>query len=257
MIRTAVCGVNGSMGQKLCQAISSSADFEISFGVDRSPAKHQNPFPVFDTPDKFEGSIDLFIDFSHPCNLEMILEYAERNLLPTLVATTGLSEQQMGLIQNAGQTIPILYSPNTSLGVSVVNSILRTYSSYLSQGFDIEIIEKHHKKKIDAPSGTARLFAHTINSALGDSHTFVHGRTGQTGPREMKEIGIHAVRGGAIVGEHTILFAGEQEVIEIKHTALSKLLFAEDALRLCRLLVTAPKGAYSVDDLYGPNSIRR
>jgi 4-hydroxy-tetrahydrodipicolinate reductase len=225
--------------------------------MDRTPAKFRNDFPVFRTPDAYDGSVDLIIDFSHPGNLEAILSYATRNLVPTLIATTGLSEAEMQAVLSAGQTIPILYAPNTSLGVSIINRILREYSPYLSDGFDIEIVEKHHNQKSDAPSGTAKLFASTINSALGGAYTSVHGRFGHTGPRGSREIGVHSVRGGAIAGEHVVVFAGEQEIIEIKHTALSKSLFAQDALRLCRQLVSSPRGAYTVDDIYGSNLNRR
>lgn len=256
VIKTAVYGANGKMGRTLCQAILASAEFEMTFGVDRNPAKFHNDFPVVTAPDDYAGSIDLMIDFSHPSNLETILAYVTSRLVPTLIATTGLCEDQMRMVQSAGQTIPILYSPNTSLGISILNSILRTYTAHFGEGYDIEIVEKHHNRKIDAPSGTAKLFAETINKALGNTLTYVHGRYGQPGPRRAKEIGIHAVRGGSIAGEHTVIFAGEQEVIEIRHTALSKSLFAQHALRLCRLLVNAPKGAYTNDNLYDSNSRR-
>lgn len=249
-IKTVVYGANGKMGQILCRHLLESQEFELIFGVDKDPTKYENQFPVFKNAYEFQGEIDLIIDFSHYSNLEALIEYATEKKVPTVIATTGLTENHMDLIKRAAKKIPLLYSPNMSLGINILNSILRQYSRVLSDGFDVEIVEKHHNKKIDAPSGTAYLLANTINQALDDSMEFNFGRVGTDCLRNENEIGIHTVRGGSISGEHTVIFAGEQEIIEIKHTALSKDLFAHDALRASKVLVKKPKGYYTMDDIY-------
>ena len=249
-IRTVVYGANGKMGQRLSNHILNSEDFEMAFGVDKDPDKFANSFPVYTNPYEYQGEIDLIIDFSHTSNLEQLLAFATDKRIATVIATTGLNEAQVSMVITASTKIPVLYSPNMSLGVNIVNSILKHYSKMLSDGFDIEIIEKHHNKKIDAPSGTALMMANTINHALDDEMSLVFGRHGSECPREMKEIGVHAVRGGAISGEHTVIFAGDQEIIEIKHTALSKDLFAHDALRASRIFVSKPVGYYTMADIY-------
>ncbi len=249
-IRTAVYGVNGKMGQLLSKHITLSEDFEMIFGVDKNPGKITNEFPVYKDPFEYEGTIDLIIDFSHSSNLEKMLEYATARSIATVIATTGLCEDHVFMLKDASKKIPILYSPNMSLGVNIMNSILKHYSKMLSDGFDIEIIEKHHNKKIDAPSGTAYLLADTINKALDNQMTPVYGRHGSDCPRSSNEIGIHTVRGGSISGEHTVIFAGDQEIIEIKHTALSKDLFAHDALRASRIFIKKQPGYYTMTDIY-------
>ena len=249
-IKTAVYGANGKMGQILCKHLTQSQEFELTFGVDKNPTKNQNDFPVFTSAKEYSGEINLIIDFSHYSNLESLIEYATEKRVPTVIATTGLSDNHMDLIRRAAKKIPILHSPNMSLGINILNSILRQYSKVLSDGFDIEIIEKHHNKKIDAPSGTAYLLANTINQELDNSMEFNYGRVGTDCLRNQNEIGIHTVRGGSISGEHIVIFAGEQEIIEIKHTSLSKDLFAHDALRASKVLVKKPKGYYTMDDIY-------
>lgn len=249
-IRTAVYGVNGKMGQLLSKHITLSEDFEMIFGVDKDPGKINNDFPVYNNPFEYEGTLDLIIDFSHSSNLEKLLEYATAKSVPTVIATTGLGENHVSMIKDASKMIPILYSPNMSLGVNIMNSILKHYSKILSDGFDIEIIEKHHNKKIDAPSGTAYLLANTINKALDNQMTLTYGRHGSDCPRTPEEIGIHTIRGGSISGEHTVIFAGDQEIIEIKHTALSKDLFAHDALRASRIFIDKEIGYYTMADIF-------
>jgi 4-hydroxy-tetrahydrodipicolinate reductase len=249
-IRTAVYGVNGKMGQLLSKHIALSEDFEMAFGVDKDPMKIDNTFPVYKDPFEYEGTLDLIIDFSHSSNLENLLKYATSKSIATVIATTGLDETHVSLIKESSKKIPILYSPNMSLGVNIMNSILKHYSKMLNDGFDIEIIEKHHNKKIDAPSGTAYLLAETINTALEGQMRFTYGRHGTDCQRVPDEIGIHTVRGGSISGEHTVIFAGDQEIIEIKHTALSKDLFAHDALRASRIFINKEPGYYTMADIY-------
>lgn len=248
-IKTAVFGANGKMGQLLCKTILASEDFVLAFGVDRNPDKYDLSFPIFESAYAYEGDIDLIIDFSHASSLEALLDFATNKRIHTLIATTGLTDVHMAKVHEAAQKIPILYTANLSFGINVITRLLSQVAKSLSEGFDIEIIEKHHNKKIDAPSGTAYLLANTINRALDETMSLTHGRHGADCLRKTNEIGIHSVRGGNIFGEHTILFAGEQELIEIKHTALSKDLFAQDALKVGRLLLNKPVGYYTMQDL--------
>ena len=269
-IRTVLYGVNGKMGQLLSKHISHTDDFEVLFGVDREPDKIKNGFPVYQDPFEYydnlqensddhtghhcdhhiDPRIDLLIDFSHVSNLDQLLIFAIEKNIPTVIATTGIQEQHVTQMKAASLEIPLLYAPNLSLGVNIMNSILKHYTKIMDEGFDIEIIEKHHSLKRDAPSGTALLLANTINHALGDEMTLVFGRQGSESLRTPNEIGIHSVRGGSISGEHTVLFAGEQEILEIKHTALSKDLFAHDALRISRVFTHKTAGFYTVADLF-------
>jgi 4-hydroxy-tetrahydrodipicolinate reductase len=252
-ISCAVWGINGKMGQHVANAVAKSTDFVVAFGIDRSPDKCANSFPVWPTLSDSAPPVDLLIDFSHPCNLVDVLSFAISRDVPALIATTGLTQEHQQMIRQAGQKIPILVSANTSLGISGVGAALRVLSSRLASDFDVEIIEKHHRHKIDAPSGTAKLFAGVINETVGQDMQQTHGREGLCGPRPQAEIGMHAVRGGGIFGEHTIVFAGEHEVIEITHTALSRELFAHGALNLGRRLVGRPPGVYTNDDLWQTN----
>ena len=249
-IKTAVFGAHGKMGQRLCAQLLSSEDFELVFGVDRTPLKIAHDFPVYDDPYLYEGELDLIIDFSHVSNVDRILEYAILRKTAVMIATTGIDEIHHTKMKDASQQVPLLYAANMSLGVSLINSILKQYAHVLSDGFDIEIIEKHHRHKQDAPSGTALLLANTLKDALEDDYQLKCGREGAQSLRQPHEIGVHAVRGGAISGEHTVVFAGDQELIEFKHTALSKDLFAHDALRIARKLMTKPAGYYTVTELF-------
>lgn len=249
-IKTAVFGAHGKMGQRLCAHLLASEDFELVLGVDRTPNKVKHDYPVYDDPRLYEGELDLIIDFSHVSNIDRILEYAVLRKTAVMIATTGIDETHYAKMKDASQHVPLLYAANMSLGVNLINSILRQYAHVLSDGFDIEIIEKHHRHKQDAPSGTALLLVNTLKDALEEDYQLKCGREGAQSLRQPHEIGIHAVRGGAISGEHTVLFAGEKELIEFKHTALSKDLFAHDALRIARKLVHKPAGYYTVADLF-------
>ncbi|MGL5579331.1 MAG: 4-hydroxy-tetrahydrodipicolinate reductase [Fusobacteriaceae bacterium] len=192
---------------------------------------------------------DIIIDFSHPGRLETLLDYAVEKKIPLLIATTGYSEEISEKIQIAGRCIPILISTNTSIGVNIVNRILENIAPVLYKNFDIEIIEKHHNKKLDSPSGTAKTLYNTIKNSCSEEFNEVHGRLGNS-KRDKGEIGIHAVRGGTVVGEHSILFAGEDEIIEIKHTALSKKIFAKGAIEAGKLLIKKSAGVYTMKDIY-------
>lgn len=193
--------------------------------------------------------IDVIIDFSHFSKLNDLLDRcAERNY-PLVIATTGYSGETLEKIVETSKKIPILLSSNTSLGINAINSILEKLVPRLEENFDIEIIEKHHNKKIDSPSGTAITLLKTIQNSLHEKYDVVYGREGMS-KREKKEIGVHAVRGGTIVGEHTIIFAGEDEIIEISHKALSKKIFAVGALKCADFIIGKQPRLYTMKDIF-------
>lgn len=189
--------------------------------------------------------IDVIIDFSHPNNLNMILEYVKKTNTPLVVATTGYSDVQIARIKETSKAHPIVYTANFSLGITVFEEVLRQISPILEDNFDIEVIEKHHNKKIDAPSGTAKMLV----DAIDPDHQYerVYGRVNES--KRNKEIGVHAIRGGSIVGEHSVIFAGEDEVFEIKHEAHSKFIFASGAVRAAEFIKDKPSGIYNMHDV--------
>lgn len=250
MIKVIVYGSNGKMGQVLSNQINNESDIEIVAGIDRTTNKEENIYPVYSDPCEYEGEVDIIIDFSHPSNLAKILKYSSDRKIPLVIATTGYTEEQYNLLLEASKELPILLSSNMSLGINVIAMILKEVSRFLGDSFDIEIIEKHHNKKIDAPSGTAYLLANVINKALDSKKEYLFGREGGNAKRHEKEIGIHAIRGGTIPGEHTVIFAGLDEVIEIKHEALSKNIFAQGAIKAARFIINAKPGFYNMDDIF-------
>ncbi|QII81608.1 4-hydroxy-tetrahydrodipicolinate reductase [Jeotgalibaca arthritidis] len=195
----------------------------------------------------YQEKLAVLIDFSNPANLDSIVQYASDYKVPVVIATTGFSSEQQAKITALSEKVPVLMSANFSLGVMLVNRMLKDYSPILKDFFDIEVIEKHHRLKVDAPSGTAKMFADTINETL--NYDFVYGREGVS-KRQDKEIGIHAVRGGSIVGEHEVIFAGQDEVISIKHEAFSKRIFAVGALNGAKWLAGDKEaGFYDMNDV--------
>lgn len=192
-----------------------------------------------------KDDFDVMIDFSNPANLSMLLDYATKNKKPLVIATTGFSEDQIKSIYDASKLAPIVYTANFSLGVTVFEEVLKMVTPILKDTFDIEVIEKHHNKKIDAPSGTAKMLV----SAMNQDNEFeeVFGREGVA--KRGKEIGVHAVRGGTIVGEHSVIFTGEDEVLEIKHEAHSKNIFANGAIKAAEFLVGQEPGVYTMNDV--------
>ena len=249
MIKVIINGVNGKMGQVLSDLISREKDIEAIAGIDRAKQKQQNAFPVFDDINDCNVKADVLIDFSHASNLQNILKFSLDKKMPLIIATTGLSPEDVAKIEEASHSIPILYSSNMSLGINVLKKALAEISPILSKDFDIEIIEKHHNKKLDAPSGTAYLLADAINESVKKTKYYTYGREGKSAKRQPGEIGIHAIRGGTIPGEHTVIFAGLDEIIEIKHTALSKNVFAAGAIKAARYIVHAEPGLYGMDDV--------
>lgn len=242
--------MNGKMSQIIAEMMNEYNDFEVVCGIDYSSKKVAHPFPVYLNPFEYRGDVDLIIDFSHPSYLNQLLDFARDKKAAIIIGTTGLSDEQEKFIKQVSKDIPILYSANMSLGITLINHILKSYGNMLGSLFDIEIIKMHHNMKLDAPSGTAYMLANTLNESLNHGRTFVFGREGQR-LRESNEMGIHAIRGGTIRGSHTILFAGNDEVIHIIHEAQSRKVYGHGALIAGLILVEKPPGLYTMDDLLG------
>lgn len=249
MIKVIINGCNGAMGQVLSNIIKDIKDMTIVAGIDRNPCKYENDYDVYDNIEDFNGDCDVIIDFSNPNSLKSVLDYGVKLKTSLVIATTGLSEKDLEEIKKASEFIPIIQSSNTSLGINVLINLVKKAALVLNESFDIEIIEKHHNKKKDSPSGTAYMIANAMNEELNNSYEYVYGREGNESKRTKNEIGIHAVRGGTIPGEHTVIFAGNDEIIEIKHTALSKKIFAEGAVEAAKFIITKANGLFNMNDL--------
>jgi len=249
MLKLIINGCNGAMGQVLTKVIGEMEDAEVVAGIDQNPDRCKNNYPVYSTILDSKEKADAVIDFSNPGSLPGLLQYGTKTETPLVIATTGLSAENLEKIKEASEKIAIFQAGNTSLGINLLMNLVRKAAAVLNETFDIEIIEKHHNKKIDAPSGTAYMIANTINDELNNTKNFIYGREGQTGKRTKSEIGIHAVRGGTIVGEHTAIFAGLDEIVEIKHTALSKAVFAQGAVKAAKYIANQNKGLYNMQDV--------
>jgi 4-hydroxy-tetrahydrodipicolinate reductase len=242
-------GCNGKMGQVISELVDADENAVIVAGIDVSLSK-PNKYPVSQSFAKCNVSADVIIDFSAPVNLEEMLEFAVKRKIGIVLCTTGFSKDQLTLIEEASKVIPVFKSANMSVGVNLISKLLKEAAVVLTDaGFDIEIVEKHHNKKVDAPSGTALALADVMNEALNHEYDYKYDRSQERTPRNKKEIGISAVRGGTIVGEHEVIFAGMDEVIEIKHTAYSKAIFAKGAIQAAKFLPGKAAGMYSMSDL--------
>lgn len=249
MLKVVISGCNGAMGRALTEVISSIEDVLIVAGIDKKVNTYENEYPVYESPLLLKEECDIIIDFSNPSNLDDLLQYGEINSVGLVIATTGFNEEEENKIKKASVNTRIFKSSNMSLGINVLINLAKQATNVLGETFDIEIIEKHHNKKIDAPSGTAKMIASAINEELNNSMEFNYGREGNDSKRKDNEIGIHAIRGGTIPGEHTVVFAGLDEVIDIKHLALSKKVFAKGAVEAAKYIVDKDNGLYSMDDL--------
>lgn len=248
-MRVLLHGCNGKMGKVVAQAVSESADMEISAGVDVT-GQPSSGYPVHISLSEVTESADVIMDFSHHRCLDALLAFAVERGIPVVIGTTGFSAEQMTRIAEAARSVAILHSANMSFGINMLLSLVERATLLVRYGFDVEIVEKHHKQKIDSPSGTALMIANAINSGLGNAMNFKLGRHSKSERRQQDEIGIHAIRGGTIVGEHDIIFAGPSEVIEIKHSALSREVFAQGAMRSARFLAGRQPGLYTMRDLF-------
>jgi 4-hydroxy-tetrahydrodipicolinate reductase len=248
MMNIMLSGANGKMGRVIARLVEDMDDARISAGVDINE-KPYGDFAIYPNPADCTEHADVMIDFSNPAALDKIVAYAIKNSVPAVVATTGLSQEQIDSLKAAAKYVPIFFSPNMSLGVNLLVGLVKKAAEILYEGFDIEIIEKHHNQKIDAPSGTALVLADAICSVLPDKMECTSGRSNKNQKRKKNEIGIHAVRGGTIVGEHQVIFAGTDEIVELRHSAQSKEIFAVGAIRAARFLKDKPNGFYTMKDL--------
>ena len=246
MLKVLLCGSEGKMGAAVKAAASGSEDIIIAAGVDARANGAEN---VFESFSQVEGKYDCIIDFSHPSVTDSMLDYALETKTPVVLCTTGLSNDQLERVKAAGKEIPVFFSANMSLGVNLIVALCKKATEILGDDFDIEIIEKHHNQKVDAPSGTAVMLADAINEAAGDKYEYVYERQSVRKKREKKELGIHSLRGGNIVGEHEVIFAGHDECISIKHSATSKEVFAVGAVNAARFVATQKAGIYSMADM--------
>lgn len=250
MVKIIMHGCNGAMGQVITKLAAEDKDAEITAGIDRVDNR-ENPYPVFTSCDACDVEADVIVDFVAQA-VDGVLAYALKRKMPLVLCTTGLSEKQLEDVKTASAQIPILRSANMSLGVNTVFKLAAAAAKILGEvGYDIEIVEKHHNKKMDAPSGTALAIADAINEAMDDRYTYKLDRSAERARREADEIGIQAVRGGTIVGEHEVLFCGPDEVIEIKHTAYSKAIFGKGAIQAAQFLKGKKPGMYQMSDVIG------
>lgn len=248
MTRIAISGACGRMGRVIARLCKERDGCEVCAGIDKLGEQYDS-FPVyksvFDMPEK----PDVIIDFSHPSALDNLLSYCKMNGVPAVLATTGYSDEERAKITSASEEIPVFFTFNMSLGINLLVELARKAAQVLGNDFDIEILEKHHNQKKDAPSGTAIMIAEAINEELGNSKHYVYDRHSVRKPRDKAEIGMSAIRGGTIVGEHDIIFAGHDEVITLSHSAQSREVFASGAVNAAVYLCGKPAGLYAMSDL--------
>lgn len=252
MTRIIMHGCNGHMGQVISDIIAQDPDCVMAAGIDINPDAVSNPYPVFTSLKECTVEADVVIDFSSFKAVDGLLEDCLEKKLPLVLCTTGLSPEQLARTEAASREIPVLRSANMSLGVNTIMKLVAAAASVLANaGFDMEIVEKHHNKKVDAPSGTALALADAMNEVLNHEYTYKYDRTQERVKRSEKEIGISAVRGGNIVGEHEVFFCGQDEIVEIKHTAYSKAIFGKGAVQAAKYLAGQKPGYYNMSDVIG------
>lgn len=240
-------GCSGKMGASIIACVKSRADCKITAGVDLVEPRDVD-FSYAAGFDKLDACGDVIIDFSNPAVLDSMLEYAIEKKLPCVICTTGYNEEQKSKIHKAAESIPVFYSGNMSLGINLIIELAKKAASVFGEDFDIEIVEQHHNQKLDAPSGTALMIADAVSEVRNDSE-YIYDRHAYRRKRNKNEIGIHSVRGGNIVGEHEIIFAGTDEILKISHSARSKTVFAVGAVNAAVFLKGKAPGMYDMSDL--------
>lgn len=248
MTKVAIVGCNGKMGGFVAQAVQDNAACEALFGVDAF-GNNKYEFPVYPSFEGVEEIPDVIIDFSNPAALDGMLAFALKHAVPCVICTTGYSREQVEQIKAAGEKIAVFYSGNMSLGINLLIELSKQAARVLGGSFDIEIVEKHHNLKVDAPSGTALMLADGISKTLAEEPQYVYDRHAYRKKRSKNEIGIHSVRGGTIVGEHEVIFAGHDEVVTLTHQAQSKEVFASGAVNAAVFLARQPAGMYDMGNL--------
>lgn len=247
MLEVLVNGCNGKMGQVVCDLVEKDEDLLLKCGFDKENTG-EFAFPVYTNINEITEKPDVIIDFSIPIATFNILEYAKKNKVPVVIATTGFTEEQENLIKEYSKDFPIFKSANMSYDINIMKRIVMELAPLL-KGTDIEITEVHHNRKIDSPSGTAQMLADAINSSLGNTYHCEYNRHDKREKRDKKEIGMSSIRGGNIVGEHTVQFFGEYETFEIKHTSYSRNVFAEGAIKAAKFISNKESGFYNMDDM--------
>ncbi len=249
MIKVIMNGCNGHMGRVITDLIAADPEIEIIAGVDLYD-DGRNTYPVYESIADCDAAADAIIDFSNVSCIDALLQYSVERQIPVVLCTTGLSEEQLDAVRAASEKVAVLKSANMSLGINTLMELLATAAKILAPaGFDMEIVEKHHKRKLDAPSGTAIALADSINKALDEKYNYTYDRSQRRQQRDPYEIGIQAVRGGNIVGDHEVIFAGPDEVITFKHTAYSRAIFGNGAIQAAKFLAGKPAGYYDMGDV--------
>lgn len=249
MVKVMMHGCNGKMGQVISRIVKEDKDIEIVAGVDAYTGL-ANDYPVFESIEKCDVDVDVIIDFSTASAVDGLLEYCVEKGIPVVLCTTGLSEEQLQKVKDASEKVAVLKSANMSLGVNLLMKLIADAIKVLAPaGFDVEIVEKHHNQKVDAPSGTALALADSMNDAMNDTYEYIYDRSQVRKKRDKLEMGISAVRGGTIVGEHEVIFAGEDEVITFEHTAHSKAIFGKGAVEAAKFLKGKGAGFYDMKDV--------
>lgn len=246
MINVIMHGCNGMMGRMISDLMQDDVQAKLVAGIDINTEQHYD-YPVFASLDECTVNADVIIDFASVKAIDALLDYAVKKQIPVVLCTTGLSEEQLVKVEEASKKVAVLKSANMSLGINTLLNLLQKAAQvFAPAGYDMEIIEKHHNKKLDAPSGTALALADSLRDALDGEYEYVYDRSKEKKRREKSEIGISAVRGGTIVGEHEVIFAGADEVIEFKHTAYSKAVFGKGAIQAAKYLAGKPAGYYNM-----------
>ena len=248
MIKVLLNGCLGKMGKVITECAKNYEDIKITGGIDKSIPDFDPGYTVFTDINKCTDDYDVLLDFSRPESLDDLINYCKGKKIPLILCTTGYTKTQLCNIQQMSKIIPIFRSANMSIGINIINNILKEFTKKLYSDFDIEIIDKHHNQKVDSPSGTALLLGDTIKDCIPEQTEYVYGREGSS-KRAKSEIGMHSLRGGTIVGEHEVIFAGKGETIEIKHTAISREVFAVGAIKACDFMANKAPGLYSMDDI--------
>ncbi len=249
MIKIVLNGCSGKMGKMITECADKFKNLEIVAGIDKFPSNA--PYPIFESAQDLNIQYDVLLDFSRADALHSLLEITEKTNKPLVICSTGFTPEDLALIDEKSSTLKLFRSGNMSFGINLINSLLKKVTPLLYGNYDIEIVEKHHNQKVDAPSGTAIMLADSIKNSIEDTTKYIYGREGNS-KREENEIGIHAVRGGGIIGDHDVIFAGTGEVIELTHKAISREVFAVGALKACEYMasVTNP-GLYDMSDVIG------